>query len=591
MPRPPVKLSTIPKNPGVYLYKDSSGQVLYVGKAKDLRNRVSSYWHKSAQLEAAKQIMLEKITGLDYIMVDSETEALFLETTLIKKHHPPYNVIMKDDKYFSYIKINLREEYPSVTITRRIVKDGSRHFGPYPSTKAVRDTLKHLKKIFPFKTCLNPPDKPCFDYRIHRCAGHDTGPKSRTEYRFTIESFVHFLEGHADEVLSDLNNRMDEMSRQQNFEMAAVYRDRISAIRRMLERQKVILTHTDNLDFISLARQDGLSAINLFVFREGKLINKKSFILKNASDQSDRELTASFIEQYYTQSTDHPKYVILGQLPNRPDEIQKLLQLKIVTAQRGQKAQLLKLGSANALDALSKTKASWESDADKGKEAVRELKKRLHFTQPLHRVETYDISNIQGTSPVGSMVVFEDGLPKKSDYRKFKIKTVIGSNDPAMLAEMLTRRFEHTATGSKTEWPRPDLVILDGGKGQLSVVTKQLAKKEVSIPIVALAKRLEEIYFPDKPNPIVLPANSPALFLVQRMRDEAHRFAIGFYRQTHRKKSVGSQIDMIPGVGPKTKKKLIKQFGSVEGVRRADEQKLIETVGAKTAKAIRDALG
>ncbi|MDD5566738.1 MAG: excinuclease ABC subunit UvrC [Patescibacteria group bacterium] len=595
------RLKSLPKKPGVYIFKNAKGSILYVGKAKNLKSRVASYFQKSNSLEASKRLMVTQIADLEYIIVDSETEALFLETTLIKRHHPPYNIIMRDDKYFIYIKINLAEDFPSVSLVRRIVKDQARYFGPYQSAKIVRLTLKHLKKIFPIKTCKNKPEDPCFDFRLHRCAGHLTSPASRSEYQAIIKNFIHFLEGRSEGVLVELRRSMSEASKQQHFEKAAEARDRITAIERVLERQKVILQTNNNLDLISLVRERALAGINLFAFREGKLISRKNFILKNIQDEKNPFLLASFVEQYYTQSTEHPKQVIFRELPDRREEIEKLLQLKFKTAERGKLFQLLKLGEANARDALAKSRVEDEASQTQLDQALADLAKFLHLAEPPRRIETYDISNIQGVNAVGSMVVFEAGLPKKSDYRKFKIKTVSGANDPAMLAEILQRRFGHLAEASPATWPKPDLILLDGGKGQLNIVRGVLAKlngvrgvpaeHRFSIPLAALAKRNEELFLPGKKNPILLPPDSPALFLVQRMRDEAHRFAIGFYRKTHRRQSIKSQLDEIPGLGPKTKKKLLQKFGSIKGIRQATDQELTKLVGSRLTEAIRDSLG
>jgi excinuclease ABC subunit C len=589
------KIITLPKKPGVYIFRNAKDSVLYVGKAINLKNRVSSYFRKSATLEPSKQHLVTLITDLEYIIVDSETEALFLETTLIKKYHPPYNVIMKDDKNFAYLKINLTEEFPSVDIVRRLTKGPAKYFGPYTSALAVRLTLKHLKKIFPIKVCSNKPDDPCFEAQIHRCAGHNLTPTSRQDYQTIIKQFIRFLEGHNEEVVEDLHTRMRLAAHEQKYELASALRDRLWAVEQVLDRQKVILPTRADLDMIGLVINRNLAGISVIMFRDGKLIDRRNFVLTNIKDQSPPLLLATFIEQYYTQSPDHPSKIILTVMPDRQNEIEKLLQLKIQLVQRGQSAKLVKLAEANARDHLLKSVSAMETDRAKGHRALAGLTKSLRLTDLPHRIETYDISNIQGTNAVGSMIVFEDGLAKKSDYRKFKIKTFEGSNDPGMLTEVLTRRLKHrldvVASTKRTSWPVPDLIILDGGKGQLGVVTRQLAKELAGIKIVALAKRLEEIYLPGKPNPIVLPPNSEALFLLQRMRDEAHRYAIAFYRQTHRKKSIKSQLDEISGIGPKTKKKLLQKFGSVEGIRRADDQMLTAVAGQHLKAVLRETLG
>ncbi|MFA5107664.1 MAG: excinuclease ABC subunit UvrC [Patescibacteria group bacterium] len=612
------RVRTLPAKPGVYIFKNAKGSVLYVGKAISLKNRVGSYFQPSAALEASKKIMVSQIADLEYIIVDSETEALFLETTLIKRYHPPYNIVMRDDKYFVYIKINLAEDYPSVSLVRRLTKEKARFFGPYTSAKNVRLTLKHLKKIFPIKTCKNKPAEPCFEYRLHRCAGHATSPTSQREYQEIVREFIHFFEGQSDEVLADLRRHMATASENQDYEKAAEARDRIAAIERVTERQKMILPTTESLDLISLIRERALAvhrsgsrlaSVNVFSFRGGKLVNRNHFILKNIQAQENPALLASFIEQYYAQSTDHPKYLYVRELPENQTRIATLLQIRIRTAQRGKLAQLLKLGEENARDALAKSRAEDEASQTQLDQALADLMKYLRLPAIPHRIETYDISNIQGVNAVGSMVVFEAGRPKKTDYRKFKIKTVSGANDPAMLAEVLRRRFGHLNTARPGAWPKPDLIILDGGKGQLNVVRGVLAKlnrargtptnntrgvpaeHSLNIPLAALAKRNEELYLLDKPNPVILPPDSPSLYLVQRMRDEAHRFAIGFYRKTHRKKTITSQLDDIPGIGPKTKKKLLRVFGSVDGIRLASERVLSTEVGSKVARAIKDILG
>ncbi len=590
MPLDPQKLTQLPEKPGVYLFKDSSGRVLYVGKAKNLKNRISSYFHKSVQLEPIKKIMLRRLADLEYIIVDSETEALFLETNLIKRHHPDFNVIMKDDKYFLYLKINLKEDFPTLTTVRRLERDGAKYFGPYTSAKIVRSTIKFLKKVFPVKTCLNKPSDPCFEHRIHRCAGHQISPDSQAEYKKIIKNFIRFLEGQTEDVVSNLEQEMAAASDKMDYEKAAAYRDRLSAIRQILEKQKVVLAGRDNADFLGLTRDKTVGCINLLIFRDGKLIGQKNLILKNIEHRSDSELTASFIEQYYTQSTEHPKTIYVRQSPDRLTGIQKLLQLKILTARRGRKSQLLKLSETNGRNELNKATASWQTDGAKAGLALNDLVNKLKLEKQPRRIETYDISNIQGENAVGSMTVFIDGLPKKTEYRKFIVRSFRRANDPGMLAEVVERRFKHILSKTKQYWTAPDLIILDGGKGQLNTVTSRLKKTGMIITIIALAKRLEEIYLPGARYPIKLPADSPSIFLLQRMRDEAHRFAIGFYRRTHRKKIIKSQLDEVPGIGPKRKRKLLKRFGSVEEIKKASASDLTIAVGPRLSQQLRETL-
>ena len=576
-------LKKIPAKPGVYLFRDAKEHVLYVGKAKVLKHRVRSYFQKRSTLEPSKRIMVGRVADLEYIIVSSEIEALLLESTLIKKHHPPFNVIFKDDKYYQYVRIALKDEYPRIDTVRRITKDGSRYFGPYTSGFAVQQTLKLLKRIFPYRSCAEPPSSPCFEARIGRCLGHDLGTGSNERYRDVIRKLIRFLEGNADEISRDLRAQMKDAAQRKEFELAARLRDRIYAIDRVLAEQKVVSTGLENEDIIGMHRIADLAAVNLFQVRAGKLMNRQFHILQHVEGRSDADVLSSFITQYYGQLADHPSTVITRALPADAAQLIKLLKLKLEAPSRGRKRKLVALAEENAEDFLSRKQREWLSNEARAKLGLADLQKALLFLEPPQRIECYDISNVQGTNAVGSMVVFEKGLPKRSDYRKFTIKTVEGSNDYAMLQEVIRRRLGHHAE-TNGGWKDPDLIVIDGGNGQLNAVLAVMRELKLLIPTVGLAKRLEELFQPGQKEPLRLPKDSEGLYLLQRIRDEAHRFAIGSYRAKHGKATTASLLDEVPGIGPTLKKKLIARFGSVNGIRSADDGDVEAVIGkAKTA--------
>lgn len=523
----PKQLKNIPQKPGVYLFKDKKGEVLYIGKATRLKSRVKSYFQKSSELSPAKQIMVDKIAKVEYIITSSEIEALLLESNLIKKHQPPYNVDLKDDKYFLYIKITINEGYPRVFTVRKILKDKARYFGPFISARSVRQTLRLLHKLFPHRNFPKIPSPRHLEYLQSRYP-ELLGPANQSEYKKTIEKIIQFLQGNYEKILKDLKNQMAFASQKQDYEKAARIRDKIQSIENIYQKQKIVSTKLENEDIISLVKEENLACINLLIVRLGKLVDSKNFILKNIQDQSDSEIIQTFIERYYTQTMDIPKTLVISNKIENQNSIEKWLKAKIIVPKKGKKRQLIKMGEENADEYLKQQLASWQKKDIKAKNALEEFKKYLHLPAIPRRIEAFDISNIQGQNAVGSMVVFTDGSPDKKWYRKFKIKTVKSSNDPAMMAEVISRRLKHI----KKDWPRPDLIILDGGKGQLGAVLK---KTKTKIPLIALAKQKEDIYLPKRKNPINFPNGSEALFLIQRIRDEAHRFAITFYHKVHAK--------------------------------------------------------
>ena len=598
------QLQTLPAKPGVYTFFDAKGEVLYVGKATNLKSRVSSYFTKSNGLSPAKKIMVSRIARLETIVTSSELEALMLETTRIKSLHPPFNIVMRDDKNFLYIKVALKEDYPSVTTVRRLTKDGSRYFGPYVSAGAVYFTLKLLKKIFPYKNCSNPPEKPCFEYHLHRCLGHGTDEMSKVVYRKIIADLMHFLRGDTKGVRKELEKQMKLASGKRQFEKAAVARDRVFAINKLMQQQNAIMPAAVNLDCIGYATHGSLAAVNRLLIRNGKILDRQTFLLQHVQDEQAADVLASFMEQFYSQVTDPPEKIALPFALTLSPAFHAAVDADTFIPQRGRLKKLMKVSELNAAEFLRQQKASFERDDVRLLKGLRELAAALDLENPPKRIEAFDVANVQGEHATGSMVTFVNGRPEKKWYRRFTIKTVKGANDPAMMAEMLTRRFGHSpraiASPAPAErsnpagaWPLPDLIILDGGAGQLGVVTRALGK--IEIPIVALAKAghahepqqgdRERIFRLNHP-PKKLPNPSDGLFLIERIRDEAHRFTIAGYRGKHRKASIGSALDSIPSVGPTMKKKLLKAFGSVAKIRQASESEIAKVVGPKLAEKI-----
>ncbi|PJA93537.1 MAG: excinuclease ABC subunit C [Candidatus Kerfeldbacteria bacterium CG_4_9_14_3_um_filter_45_8] len=528
-------VAQLPLKPGVYRFYDENDRLLYIGKATKLRQRVQSYFRSSTELSGAKQFMVSMIARIEFTVVDSEPEALLLETTLIKKHKPPYNVVMKDDKSFQYIHIT-DDAYPRIEIVRTLPLAGrrGRYYGPYTSGYAIKRTLGLLRRLFRY--CLQPPitkreeiiypKRPCLDYHMGRCVGPCANAVTPVEYQAVVNHISAFLEGDYMAIRDQVEHDMTQAAKEQEFEVAARFRDQLQSIDSMMHEQKVVSTRQENADYLSLLRaggSSGVAAVNQFVVRQGKVIHQEVFMLQHTKDMEDEEVMQAFVDQYYSQTVAKPKLIY-----------------KSTESRRGRHRRLLTMGEENAREALEKQKASFEKEETRSQQGLMEIGKALgKKVENLHRVEIYDISNFQGKYSVGSMVVFIDGRPESSQYRKFKIKTVDGPNDFASLREVMNRRVRHlkrdSAAGVKDPWPRPDLIIIDGGKGQLSATSSLLLAANITIPIVSLAKREEELFVPGSAEPICLPKDSEGYYLLQRMRDEAHRFAIGFYRKRHLK--------------------------------------------------------
>ncbi len=595
------RLAAVPQKPGIYLMRGSNGEVLYVGKSASLRNRLRSYFGSPSTLADKTRNLVARIEDFEYIVTESEQEALLLENSLIKQHRPRFNARLKDDKTYPYIKVDLTEDFPRVYVTRRATNDGARYFGPFASAGSVRKTLDLLNRLFPYRSCTKAitgtDDRPCLEYHIQRCVAPCVGYVDRAEYMKVIDQVVMFLDGNTRQVVTELQDNMQEASDNLEFERAAALRDRVRAIERVYEGQKVVGLGRENLDAIAVAHGRNEAWVEIFFIRRGNLIGRDNFIMEGTQDDSEAAIVEQFVQQFYDSASHVPRRVLLPVELGESGVIEKWLSEKrggpveITVPQRGPKRRLINMVRENAVQGLEQLKLKWMADSDMMTAAMSELQEQLNLPRLPVRIECYDISHIQGTNVVASMSVFENGRPKNAHYRRFKIKTVDGNDDFGSMREVLTRRFKRlkestTATNGDGSEPLssfgevPDLVLIDGGKGQLSAAVEaflHLGLKE--IPLASLAKRQEEIYLPDSPEPVVLPRNSQALFLVQRARDEAHRFAVTYHRNRRGKSAVQSALDLVPGVGPKRKKSLIRQFGSVKGIREASVQELAAAQG------------
>ena len=590
--------------------KNSSGKIIYIGKAVNLRSRVRSYFHSSADHSPKTRRMVFELADIDWIVVGSELESLILEMNLIKKYLPEYNVRLKDDKRYPFIRVHWADPFPKITVIRKQVRDGSRYFGPYTSVWAVHQTLDLLRKIFQYRTCdrmiTGEDSRACLYDDIKLCTAPCIGKINQAEYRQMIDDLCKFLEGHTNPILKRLKNDMGLSSHKMDFEKAAILRDQIQAIEKVVERQKIISSSDMNSDAIALARSNGDSCVQIFFIRNGRLIGREYFVLEGTEDENDSAIISQFIKQFYAESSSIPQEILL---PNELEEsliIQQWLnqarggkKVHFKIPKRGTRHDLIKLAAENAIETLRALKAQWEVDTHKQSQALAQIQEALNLDTPPNRIECYDISNTQGTAAVGSMVVFEQGTPNKKLYRRFKIKTVVGPDDFASMEEVLSRRFkrwksakEDEGIGKKLDQSfsvLPDLLVVDGGKGQLSRAVKVLAEFRLDKKILAagLAKEHELLFLPDKDIPIELPRSSQGLFLLQRIRDEAHRFAITAHRNLRKKEKFISRLDQIPGIGPIRKKELLKKFGSLDGVKSASISEITTISGITHELAVK----
>ncbi len=609
-------LKTLPAKSGCYLMKDEAGKVIYVGKAISLRNRVRSYFHNSAGHEPRIQQMVRRIRDIEWIVVNSELEALILEMNLIKKYRPHYNVRLKDDKRYPYIKVHWADPFPKVTVTRQMVQDGSRYFGPYTSVWAVHQTLDVLRRIFPYLTCdrviTGNDERACLYFDIKLCTAPCIGAINQANYRRMIDDLCHFLNGRTEPVVSRLQAEMDKASEEMRFEQAAVIRDQLRAIENVVARQRVISSEYVDSDVLAMARSDGEACVQVFFIRGGKLIGREYFLLEGTEETPDAGVLAEFIKQFYDQALTVPEHVLL---PHEVEEAQIITQwlnqkkggkkVEILVPREGAQHELIEMAAQNATETLAALQAQWQADTHRQEHALAELQDALGLSEPPNRIECYDISNTQGTNAVGSMVVFERGVPKKSFYRHFNIRSVVGPDDFASMEEVLTRRFNRwhaaqeiaEAPGKRPDASfsiLPDLVLIDGGKGQLGRAVAVLERFELAekVPVAGLAKQNEELFVPERSSPIILPRQSQGLYLIQRVRDEAHRFAITSHRKLRTKEGLASRLDAIPGIGPARRKLLIKHFGSIQDIQEATLEELTAVPGItpKLAQAIQEHL-
>ena len=603
-------LANLPDRPGVYLMKDAHGTVLYVGKAQSLRQRVRSYWQKQSPGGEAHRIRqaIDRVVDLEVTEVDSVSEALLLEANLIKRYKPRFNVRLKDDKSYPYIKVTLADDFPRVERTRKLPNDGSRYFGPYASASSVDEAMNLVRRLFPFRTCTieikegkRALPRPCLLYHIKRCQGPCIEAIGKTAYRADIAQVELFLEGNADAVVDGLEHEMGFAAERQEYERAAILRDKIRAIERTMESQKMAAFARTELDLAAMARNGDQAAVQLFVVRNGKMVGRDVFFLDVPRETADDEVLESFLEQYYARATSVPREVLVPRALVDTLDLEAFLagkrgtQVHIRTPQRGEKRELMELASRNASEALAREAARWLADEGKTLGALEELAAALGLAGPPMRIECYDISNFQGAESVGSMVVFEEGKPRSGEYRRFKIKTVEGPNDFASHQEVLRRRFRFAGDGKEGDaearrWAMPDLVIIDGGRGQVSAAKEVLIEMGLGdLPMCGLAKEREELILPDREEPVVLPVTSQALYMVQRLRDEAHRFAITYHRTLRNRKTVKSALDDLPGVGPKRKRELLKVFGSAKRVRDAPVEQIaaVPSIGPALAAKIK----
>jgi excinuclease ABC subunit C len=609
-------LAKLPTQPGVYLMKDARGQVLYVGRAQNLRNRVRQYWQKGrAQQPLRIETSIERVADVEYTVTDTVSEALLLEATLVKRHQPRFNVRLKDDKSYPYIRITLGDDFPRIERTRRLPNDGSRYFGPYASASSVDESMNLIRRLFPFRTCtLDIRDgqralaRPCLLYHIKRCQGPCIEAVSKADYRADIEQVMLFLEGRQEQVVRRLEEEMLLASEATDFERAAALRDKLRAVERTMESQKMAAFARADSDVLGYAREGNGAAVQLFAIRGGKTVVRDVFMLENVGDASDDEALGAFVRQYYAATSSVPPRVLLPrQLPDA-DELRQLLETRrgrrvsISVPQRGEGRALMDLAGRNAAETLARDQARWLADQGKTLAALEQLAEALGLAAPPMRIECYDISTIQGTNTVGSMVVFEEGRPRSGEYRRFRVRTAQVAagrpDDYASHAEVLRRRFFRALEGEEgsaeeLRWRLPDLVVIDGGLGQANIARRALDELGLhEMPIVGLAKEREELWLPGAAVPLILPRTSQALYLMQRIRDEAHRFAVTYHRQLRAKAQTRSALDEMPGIGPARKRALLRVFGSTRQLRRAsvDEIAAVPGISRTLAQRIHETL-
>ena len=601
------QVASFPGAPGVYLFKDGKGRVLYVGKADVLRDRVRAYFGPSLDVRHVR--MVERAERLEYVLTGSISEAFLLEANLIKQHRPRYNIRLKDDKSYPYVKVTLGEDFPRILRTRTLGDRAARYFGPFANAKAVDESLDLLQKLFPYRTCkltivagddgrgrtvppsALPGGRPCLLFHLRRCTAPCVGNTTKDDYRTTIDKSVLFLEGRYETLARDTRKEMQQASDALAFERAATLRDRLAAIERTLDRQEVHAYKGDDFDVLAAAVSEGDAVVQVFRVRDGTIVSRDHFALEGSEGAAPADVLGSFLRQHYaTAAAVPPEIVVPTPVADAGGFVvfaseRRAGPVRLLVPQRGKKRHLAELAARNAEDALAQERVRWLADRGKTDTALRELAEALGLDGPPKRIECYDVSHVQGTSVVSSMVVFEDGRAAKHAYRRFRAKVGDRNDDFANMRDTLRRRFQRSVNDGDG-WPIPDLVILDGGKGQLSAGQAALSDAGLlRVPIAALAKEREELFVPARPDPILLPRTSQGLYLVQRIRDEAHRFAVTYHQNVRAKRAVRSVLDDVDGVGPARKRALLRRFGSVRGIREASLDELAKVAGVGPALA------
>ena len=584
------KVSHLPTTPGVYLWRDKYQRIIYVGKAINLRNRVRSYVQQDVNRSVKVTAMMRRAWDVETIQTKTEMEALILEATLIKEHHPKYNIMLRDDKTYPYVKITVQEDFPRLFMTRRLERDGAKYFGPFTDVTAVHHVLRILRSYYPLRTCKSMKvERPCLQYHMHYCEGPCMNYVTVESYRKYIDDIVALFEGKQVQVIQEITSKMEQASEDLEFELAAKYRDDLLSIQKVQEKQRMV-TQRGDMDVLGMAIDGPMACIQLFFIRSGRLLGRENYFVQHEGDSPDLVMT-EFIKQYYGGSTFIPKELLLPmdsvdrELFSEWFSSMKGQQVEVSVPQRGYKKDLINMAEENAQNFLAERRRQWQYTIDKSGGAVKKLAEVLDLPRLPERMECYDISHMQGAETVASMVVFEGGKPAKREYRRFKLKTVQGKPDDfASMAEIMERRY-----GNEKDWPMPDLIIIDGGKGQLNAALPVIRAMGVTdVPVISLAKRIEEVFVEGESESIILEHHTPELQLLQQIRDEAHRFAITYHRRLRGKRNLESVLDHIEGIGPKRRKALYKHFGNLDAIRVAELEELesVEGMNKKAALAV-----
>jgi len=589
------KLAQLPDRPGVYLYKDGKGQIVYVGKAASLRSRVRSYFQESRARDPKTDALVGQIRDLEYIVTGNELEALILESNLVKKHRPRYNIILRDDKHYPFLKLTTNEEYPRLVVARRVQRDGAAYFGPFYPATAMRETLRLVRQLFPLRTCRIKIDgkraRPCLQYYIHRCNAPCTSLETREGYDRTVREVERFLEGKNDGLAQELTVQMEAAAAEEKFEQAARLRDRVQALNTVRERQKIISTEDSDQDIVGIVRQGQDACVQLFFVRRGRLLGRESFFFDRLSGSREGEVLSAFLRQFYAREVVPPSEILLSEEVPETELTAEWLagrrggRVELLAPQRGRKRELVAMAEENAALALQ---SHLLSRGNRTYAVLDDLQRALGLPEPPHRIEAFDVSTFQGGETVASMVVWHEGEMKKDDYKRYRIRTVTGTDDFAAMHEAVSRRYGRVL---ETDGVLPDLILLDGGRGQLAAGLKALEALGLDyVPMVSLAKRAEEVYTPDRIEPLVMDLTSPALHALQKVRDEAHRFAVTYHKKLRTRRTISSVLDQIPGVGPILRTSLLKTLGSARAVRGASVAQLaaVPKVSPKLAQRIHD---